>query len=208
MKSKVIVVVCFLSLGIITTFAQTQPPKATRGSGNKVVANDSLRKDSLLEYTLSGQLAEFEIISLREFGTKSQQKKYYRLVESIKKVYPYAKLAGERMKEYGDALNHMTKKERKDLINAFEDELKVKHGGDLKKLTFTQGRILLKLVDRETDNTPYDIVKDLKGRFQAFFWSGIASLFDYDLKEGFDPINNKEDLYIDEICRMIDLGLL
>lgn len=87
-------------------------------------------------------------------------------------------------------------------------ELKYKHGADLKKLSFTQGRILLKLVDRETSNTPYDIVKDLKGRFQAFFWSGIASLFDYDLKEGFDPVNNKEDLYIDEICKMIDLGLL
>ncbi len=203
MKSKIGIVVCLLFVSIITICAQNELPKATRGSGATTPADSAF-----LNYTLSSQLQEFEVIALREFGTKKQQNKYYKLVESIKKVYPYAKLAGERMKQYGDALNTMSKRERKDLINAFEDELKYKHGADLKKMTFTQGRILLKLVDRETKNTPYDIVKDLKGRFVAFFWNGIASLFDYDLKEEFDPVNNRDDLYIDEICKMIDLGLL
>lgn len=215
MKSKLFIIAFMMLISsILATQAQVSdtssvhndtkviPPKAVRGSGN------SAPIDSLTDYVLSGKLTEFEVVALREFNTKRQQSKYYRLVASIKKVYPYAQLAGERMKQYGDALNNMSKKERKDLVKAFEDELKYKHGADLKKMTFTQGRILLKLVDRETANTPYDIVKDLKGSFQAFFWNSIASLFDYNLKEDFDPQNNQEDMYIDEICKLIDMGLL
>lgn len=153
-------------------------------------------------------LPQFEVLTLRTFIKKRDQKKYDRLVRNVKKVYPYAKLAGERMKAYAMVMQTMTRKERKNLVRSFEDEIKNTHGQDLKKLTPGQGRILLKLIDRETGNTPYKLIEDLRGSFAAIFWNITASFFDFDLKQGFDPKCNEEDLYIDEICQMIDAGQL
>ncbi len=153
-------------------------------------------------------LPQFEVLTLRTFLKKKDQRKYDKLVRNVKKVYPYAKLAGERMKAYAMVMESMTRKERKNLVRSFEEEIKKTHGQDLKKLTPGQGRILLKLIDRETGNTPYELIEDLRGSFAAIFWSITASFFDFDLKEGFDPKSNEEDLYIDEICRMIDAGQL
>lgn len=153
-------------------------------------------------------LPQFEVLTLRTFLKKRDQRKYDKLVRHVKKVYPYAKLAGERMKAYAMVMKSMTRKERKNLVRSFEDEIKKTHGQDLKKLTPGQGRILLKLIDRETGNTPYELIEDLRGKFAAIFWYVTASFFDFDLKQGFDPKGNEEDLYIDEICQMIDAGQL
>lgn len=153
-------------------------------------------------------LPQFEVLTLRTFLKKKDQRKYDRLVRHVKKVYPYAKLAGERMKAYAMVMQNMTRKERTNLVRSFEDEIKKTHGQDLKKLTPGQGRILLKLIDRETGNTPYELIEDLRGKFAAIFWYITASFFDFDLKQGFDPKSNQEDLYIDEICQMIDAGQL
>lgn len=163
-------------------------------------SNDSIDKLILLP--------QFEVYSLRTFLKKKDQRKYDRLVRHVKKVYPFAKLAGERMKAYAMVMESMTKKERKNLVRSFEEEIKKTHGQDLRKLTPAQGRILLKLIDRETGNTPYELIEDLRGSFAAIFWQITASFFDFDLKEGFDPKSREEDLYIDEICRMIDAGQL
>jgi len=153
-------------------------------------------------------LPTFEVYTLRTFLKKKDQRKYDRLVRNVKKVYPFAKLAGERMKAYAMVMESMTRKERKNLVRSFEEEIKKTHGQDLKKLTPAQGKILLKLIDRETGSTPYEIIEDLRGSLAAIFWNITASFFDFDLKEGFDPKSNEEDLYIDEICRMIDAGQL
>lgn len=158
--------------------------------------------------TLVKYLPQFEVLTLRTFLKKKDQRKYDRLVRHVKKVYPFAKLAGERMKAYAMVMESMTKKERKNLVRSFEEEIKKTHGQDLRKLTPAQGRILLKLIDRETGNTPYELIEDLRGSFAAIFWQITASFFDFDLKEGFDPKSREEDLYIDEICRMIDAGQL
>ncbi|MCX7744200.1 MAG: DUF4294 domain-containing protein [Flavobacteriales bacterium] len=158
--------------------------------------------------TLVKYLPQFEVLTLRTFVKKKDQRKYDRLVRHVKKVYPFAKLAGERMKAYALTLESLSKKERKNLVRSFEEEIKKTHGQDLKKLTPGQGRILLKLIDRETGNTPYELIEELRGSFAAIFWNITASFFDFDLKEGFDPSTREEDLYIDEICRMIDAGQL
>jgi hypothetical protein len=153
-------------------------------------------------------LPPFEVMTLRTFAKKKDQKKYDRLVRNVKKVYPYAKMAGERMKVYGMMLETMTEAERGKIIRSFEEEIMATHGKALRKLTMEQGRILLKLLDRETAFTPYELLENLQGEFQAFFWTVTASFFDYNLKREFDPIQYTEDLYIDEICKMIDAGQL
>ena len=87
-----------------------------------------------------------------------------RLIRNVKKVYPYAKLAGIRFKEANVELsNAKTKRDKRQILNGIEDEINNKYGKELKNLTITQGKILIKLIDRETGNSSYDIVKEMKG---------------------------------------------
>ena len=85
-----------------------------------------------------------------------------------------------------------------------EDELKAEFEGDLKKLSFKQGIILIKLVDRETGNTSYELVQELRGNFTAFFWQTFARLFGYNLKVKYDPLG--DDKEIEDIVVMIENG--
>jgi hypothetical protein len=75
-------------------------------------------------------------------------------------------------------------------------------------MSFADGRILLKLLDRQTEFTSYELLQEMKGGVQAFFWQGVAGMFDYDLKAEFNPQQVNEDKLIDEICRMMDSGKL
>ncbi len=181
----------------------TWTPVDTNKTGGEIKYYAYTEDSMLVKY-----LPQFEVLTLRTFTKKKDQRKYDRLIRHVKKVYPFAKLAGERMKAYSMVMESMSRKERKNLVRSFEEEIKNTHGQDLKKLTPNQGRILLKLIDRETGNTPYQLIEDLRGSFAAIFWQITASFFDFDLKEGFDPQSREEDLYIDEICRMIDAGQL
>ncbi|MBK7854737.1 MAG: DUF4294 domain-containing protein [Bacteroidetes bacterium] len=87
-----------------------------------------------------------------------------------------------------------------------EDEMKARFDAELKKLTMTQGRILIKLIDRETGNTSYTLVKELRGNLSAFYWQGLAKLFGSNLKTEFDA--QGEDAAIEQICRAIERGEL
>jgi hypothetical protein len=134
-------------------------------------------------------------------------KHWDRMVYYVKSVYPYAKLAGIKFKEYNDEIADIkSEKIKKELMKQAEDELKAQFGEELKRLTFTQGKILLKLVDRETGNCSYDIVVEFRGRFMAFFWQSFARIFGYNLKERYDPLGQDAD--IERIVRMIENGSL
>jgi len=139
--------------------------------------------------------------------TNRDMRQYRRLVYNVKKVYPYAKLAGEK---FGDVNAHMqtlkTGREQRAYIKQVEKEIISQYEGDLKDLTITQGRILIKLIDRETSHTSYDVVKDLRGSFQAAFWQTIARIFGTNLKSEYEP--EGEDKTIEEIIVMIEMGLL
>lgn len=142
----------------------------------------------------------------RVFKSKKQRKKYYRLAYHVKKVLPYAKLAGERMKEVEAEVADMTKRQRKKRMKQLEKEIKRDYEGELTKLSFTQGRILIKLLDRETGNISYDIVKEFRGGFTAWFFQGIAKMFSYDLKSEYDPTG--KDKLIEEIVLRVEQGEL
>lgn len=138
---------------------------------------------------------------------KRAQKKRSKLIRNVKKVYPYAKLAGIKLNEYEIILrNAETDLERKRLMKTAEKEIKEEFEGDLKKLTFSQGLILIKLVDRETGNSSYSLVQELRGNFVAFFWQTFARMFGYNLKTEYDP--NGDDKEIEEIVVMIENGTL
>lgn len=153
-------------------------------------------------------MPEYDVLELRIFKRKGMQRRYDRLVERVRRTYPLAKLAGERMRTYSrvDAIGR--RRDKKELIQQFEAELRQKYFHQLKRMSFADGRILLKLLDRQTEFTSYELLQEMKGGVQAVFWQGVASMFDYDLKAEFNPQHITEDKLIDEICRMIDSGKL
>ncbi len=142
----------------------------------------------------------------RVFKNKRAEKRYRRLEYHVKKVYPYAKLAAEKMEEVEDEVATMTKRERKKRLKQLEKEIKRDYEGDLTRLTFTQGRILIKLLDRETGHISYDIVAEFRGKFTAWFFQGIAKMFDYNLKSEYDP--EGKDKLIEGIVQRIERGEL
>jgi len=134
-----------------------------------------------------------------------EAKRFARLVANVKKVYPYAKLAGLRFRELETQLNKNPKrKDRKEAIRAVEAEVKDKYGEELKNLSFTQGKILIKLLDRQTGNSSYDLVQDFKGSMMAFFFQGFARFWGYNLKSKYDP--QGEDKEIEMIVQKIERG--
>ncbi len=152
-------------------------------------------------------LKQVYVYSFKIIESKKQARKYSRLIRNVKRVYPLAKLAGIKLREYEEILIKATSdRERKKIMKQAEKELKENYGGELRKLTFSQGKILIKLVDRETGNSSYDLVAELRGKFVAFFWQTFARLFGFNLKTEYDP--EGEDKQIEMIVRMIENGQL
>ncbi len=130
---------------------------------------------------------------------------YRRLIYNVKKVYPYAKLASIKLNEYEYLLRDAdSERERRKLMKQAEKELKSEFGEELENLTFSQGKILLKLLDRETGDSSYHLVAELRGKFSAFVWQSLARLFGYNLKVKYDPEGRDWD--IERVVRMIEMG--
>lgn len=154
------------------------------------------------------RLREITVRAPRKFKSKSEERQFWRLVNNVRKTYPYAKLAGTKLYELNEhylALD--TEKERKAYTKQVEKELMAEFEGELRKLTISQGRILLRLVDRETGNTTYEILKEFRGSFSAFFWQTVAKIFGSNLKTRYDP-SSGEDKTIEQIIKEINEGYL
>ncbi|MEO8147704.1 MAG: DUF4294 domain-containing protein [Bacteroidia bacterium] len=137
----------------------------------------------------------------------AQLKAYYILRRDVLRTYPYAKYAARKLKEINDHAETLSsEKEKRRYIKATEDDLKDKFEDDLKKLTINQGRILMKLIDRETGNDTYSVVKELRGGFKAFMWQGVAKIFGDNLKDKYDAAG--EDKPIEDIVQQIETGQL
>lgn len=153
------------------------------------------------------EMEEVPIYAPRVFKTKREERRYGRLQRYVVKVYPYAKIAGEMLRDFDDTLQTFkTDYARKKYLKKVEGELKEEFSGELKKLTIKQGIILVKLIDRETGNTSYDLIKQLRGSFSAFIWQSLARLFGSNLKLEYDP--EGEDILIEEIVQRIERGEL
>lgn len=142
----------------------------------------------------------------RTFANKREERKWSRLKRDVAKVYPYSKIAGKKLRTYNDMMVGKPESEQKKLLKRAESELKKEFEGDIRNMTLNQGRILIKLIDRETGNSSYGLVKDLRGSFQAFFWQSLARVFSTNLKETFNPYANPEDKMIEDIIGSIEDG--
>ena len=167
------------------------------------------RIDENGDTTLIVYLPEVDIDLMQRYLQITESNKGSRLANNVKKVYPYAKLAGAKMQEYDSVLANVSDKtERNRLMKQAEKEITDQYTEELKHLTITQGLILVRLIDRETGNTSYQVVQELRGKVRAFFYQGFARLWGYNLKTEFDPHNNPEDDEIDTIMTLMERGVI
>lgn len=134
-------------------------------------------------------------------------RRYERLVYNLKIVYPYSLIVREKLTEVNkDLISLKTDKERRQYVKNVEKDIFGRYEGNIRQLTITQGRLLLKLIDRETQNTSYDLIKEYRGGLSAAFWQGIARIFGTNLKEQYDPFG--DDFIIEYVVSQIEQGKL
>ena len=155
-------------------------------------------------------LPEIEIKEVTVYGRKtparrSEIRRFDRLEYNIRKVYPYALLVRIKLAEVNGILEKISaEKEKKKYMKEVEKEVFKDYEDDIRDMTITQGRLLIKLIDRETQNTSYALIREYRGSLTAAFWQGIARIFGTNLKEEYDPYG--EDALIELIVNEIETG--
>lgn len=141
------------------------------------------------------------------FKSEAERERFNRLVYNIKKVLPIAKLARYTIIETYTYMESLpTKKERDAHARAMEAGLRKQYEPMVKKLTFSQGRLLVKLINRECNQTSYSIVKAFIGSLRANFWQVVAGVFGNSLTKRYDP--EGDDRYTERVVRMVENGQL
>ena len=136
------------------------------------------------------------------FADNQERLDYFVLKRKVLKVYPYAKMASERLAKLNDRLNKIkSKRKKKKYTKMLEKFLQEELTAELKKLTRTEGQILVKLIYRETGSTAFSLVRELRNGFRAFTYNTIAKVFKISLKEEYNPLKVREDLFIEDILR-------
>lgn len=183
----------FIVLG--TNLLWSQDTKPHNADPVYIIGNDTLADSQI-------QLKEVVLFKRLTFSSKKERQLYYRLQRKTRKVYPYAKLAAERLVALNHQLEKIKKKRhRKKYMRRVEKYLEGEFSTELKKLTQTEGQILVKLIHRETGYTTYELVKNLRSGWRAFVYNTTASLFNISLKRKYDPVNNPEDQQIEDILQ-------
>lgn len=131
-------------------------------------------------------LDNVSITAMRSFASDEEKRKYERIKLYAAKVYPYAKEAIRIFRELEYASQHMSKREKKKKIAELEEQLTKEFEEPLTNLTKLQGKIMIKMIEKETGQPIYNLIKDLKGGFKAFYWNAFSKLYSYDLKEGYN----------------------
>ena len=150
-------------------------------------------------------LDEVEVLLVNYPKSKRGKRKFNKYIRNVKRVLPYAKLAGKKLHEYEDILQAAeSDKERRKIMKQAEEEITSEFTDDIEDMTFSQGLILIKLIDRETGETSFNLVQELRGKFRAFFYQGFARLWGFNLKVDYDP--DGEDRQLEAIVRLIEMG--
>lgn len=148
---------------------------------------------------------EVQILTNFVFSNRRQREQWTRTKFNVKKVYPYAILAAAKLKEYDRALEKMEDENlKKAFIRRCEKELRSEFEDELKGLTVSQGKTLMKLIDRETGKTTYNIVRQLRGNFQASMWQAVSRVFGHNMKVEYDA--RVEDIMIERAVKLVEAG--
>jgi len=143
------------------------------------------------------------------FRDKAEEDLYWRTVRDVRRTLPYAKLINRTLQEtYEYIETFSSQKEKEDYLKRFEKNVFNQYKPEMKKLTKNQGKILIKLVNRETNQKSYYIIKAFMGTFRAGFWQTFGRFFGVNIREGYSPSSNRNDGMIERICVRLEQGLL
>lgn len=189
----IIYIALFFSTAI---FAQEDPVKQDSTQVHyMIIEGDSVAVTSV-------ELNEVLVLPNLRFADRDARIRYIILRRKTLKVYPYAKLAAERLEALQTRLETLEKKrEKKKYAKVIQKYIEDEFSAELKKLTKTEGQILVKLIHRQTGKTTFDLIKELRSGWRAFWFNSTASLFDISLKKKFSPIDEEEDYLIEDILQ-------
>ena len=160
-----------------------------------IIEGDSVPRKSI-------DLDEVMLLHKLKFDSKKDRIRYLILRRKTIKVYPYAKMAAERLDSMNARMMTLTKnREKKRYTKRVQKYIEGEFSEELKKLTRTEGQILVKLIHRQTGKTTFDLIKELRSGWRAFWYNTTASMFDISLKREFDPMNEKEDYLIEDVLQ-------
>lgn len=156
--------------------------------------------DTLYIYNMS----EFAVVDLRPYKNPEKDRLFRKLRWHVKKVYPYAVSAANKLKMYNAELDGVkSKRRRRRLMRKREKALKVEFEDVIKKMSQTSGKVLVKLIDRETGESTYDIIKDMRGGFKAWVYQGVGRLYGANLKARYNPKKSEEDEMIERVVQSL-----
>ena len=192
MKSRVVILLVLLSFVVPFTTAQ----RRSRGFWHQ-------------EWTIDkgDTIPLIHILPIRKYARKPDMRRYQRLIRQVKKCYPLAKQARIEMdKMERQLLAVKDKKEQEKLAKQLQKQLIKQYTPVILKMTISEGKVLLKLIDRETDQTAFQIIKDFRGGFVAGFWQMFAKMFGNNLKLDYQP--EKRDKLLEQIVTYYEMGWL
>ena len=194
-----IIFASFMFIFVIVLNAFSQEP---------VKVKNGYRLPYIIEGVDTIPVVNLQVVSISDSASPEYLKNlqaYYRLRFNVIKVYPYARLAAVKLNEMNSTMEKMTSKlDKRRYRKEVEEQVRKDFEDQIKKLSINQGNVLIKLLDRETGHTSYELIKDLKGSLNAFFAQGVAKLFGHDLKNEYDP--EGADKAIENVVKQIERG--
>lgn len=210
-KMKRFLYIVILLLASLASWAQTggEDGLALPSVLNKAVAKWGFSVSESGDTTYKVILNTIIVYPPERFKNKAEEEFYWRTVRDVKRTLPYAKLINRTLQETYEYLETFpTQKQKEDYLVQFEKVVFNQYKPEMKKLTKNQGKTLIKLVNRETNQRSYYIVKAFLGTFRAGFWQTFGRFFGVNMREGFHPSSNKNDAMIERICTRIEQGVL
>ena len=203
----------------IFAFAVLLPTGALAQDGGSSIALPSVLNKAVAKwgFTVSANgdtiykviLNTITVYPAERFKNKAEEEFYWKTVRDVKRTLPYAKLINTTLQETYEYLQTFsTQKEKEEYLKQFEKAIFAQYKPEMKTLTKNQGKTLIKLVNRETNQRSYFIVKAFMGAFRAGFWQTFGRFFGVNMREGFHPESNKNDALIERICVRIEQGSL
>ena len=188
MKKKLLTV-----LMLLPVFLHSQTTEKSKESDDfYIIRNDSM----------TIPLDEVIVIDKRSFDTDKERRYYFWYYKKVHKAYPFATLASDRLTSINAQLEGISsKRKRKKHIKKMQEYMEGEFTDELKKLTRTEGRILIKLIHRQTGETLYDLIKEYRSGWKAFWYNSTAQMFRLSLKQEYEPEEIPLDFIVEDILQ-------
>lgn len=192
-----------LLLAVVPSYVCAQHVHYYNEEGQEIMmAHVNSRGDTIPEI----HLKEIYCFNRKRFKGKNQELNYWRMVNDVKKTLPIAKEARKLLEQAYDSCMTKDKREQRAYFKQLEKELWVQYKPRLKKLNYRQGKLLVRLVDRECNKQTFQIIKEFLGGTRAFFWQGFGAMFGVSLKMEWDP--DGKDKELEDICIQVEQGMI